>query len=522
MRFNSLWIIALIMVFALAGCTSGDYSDDEEDPPCTTTIGDGAFEGPYRIAFGFGEGAHAAARLFLQDPGRFNVLAAMNGPVHARLLLAELDRLLSDYDFWPEGAARAERLDFWRDALAAFGNPLYINESSNYFPPGLDQYDFFGYHDRNLPGMYSPANPSGAIKTVTVRDPSGVPVEFLLAHDLNNNGTRDTGEPIINWLHEPFDDADGDFIRDSDEAFSDLGIDGVANTDDYGEGNGVYDENPMVANWLANDPFTLLTDADIDLTPGYRQSMYFDSLTDDRWGFAEAMGYLPAILESRLAEVARGDDFCIGNEVGYYDNFLREEARFTEQIWFPEKYVALQLNETDTDQWDEEENAGLLANRWSHALSLISMRMPNGLYDNVPKESKVVYQIREFYSETFAEYVEFGIGFPAGYFDDESDWKKFPVIYVFHDRDSTIHDWWRLLETQGDLANRELIKQALIVVVDGTRDIDEGRGYGYYVDQMGAEIGGAYGAMVEELIAFVESTYRVQTEEFDRDDDEEE
>ncbi|MCZ7585896.1 MAG: hypothetical protein M5R36_22640 [Deltaproteobacteria bacterium] len=55
-------------------------------------------------------------------------------------------------------------------------------------------------------------------------------------------------------MGEPFADDNANGRHDDGEAFEDLGIDGVAGTGDYGEGNGVYDDNPRVANWLSQSP----------------------------------------------------------------------------------------------------------------------------------------------------------------------------------------------------------------------------------------------------------------------------
>lgn len=108
------------------------------------------------------------------------------------------------------------------------------------------------------------------------------PVLVGLAFDLNGNGRRDYGEPLLNNGYERYDDvgtdgcaddfengeggcnasatagamdpnkdnydaetnavgAEANWIHDEGEPFRDLGLDGVAGTGDYGEGNGAYD-----------------------------------------------------------------------------------------------------------------------------------------------------------------------------------------------------------------------------------------------------------------------------------------
>jgi hypothetical protein len=118
------------------------------------------------------------------------------------------------------------------------------------------------------------------------------PVSFGLAVDLNGNGRRDYHEPVVVNAHERFQDTGVDgcandredgkggctasgqtgdpnsddfdpvknplgteqnFLRDEGEAYEDFGLDGVANTEDYGEGNGKYDDGPNRQNWLKSD-----------------------------------------------------------------------------------------------------------------------------------------------------------------------------------------------------------------------------------------------------------------------------
>lgn len=520
MRINGLWILPLVFFLLLSACGRDGSVDEEYEPPCSTSIGDGTFEGPYRAAFGFGEGAYAVLRLAFAEPNLFNVVAALGGPVSARAMLIRLESDLNHFDDWPDDLTRGERLSHWRDLFGSFGNPLYENPDSKFYPPGLTEGDFFSYHDKTLPGIVSPENPTGAIPTVSVRDPSGEPIEYLLAHDMNRNGLRDADEPIIMHMHEPFVDDNENGRYDDGEFFFDYGLDGVGSTGDTGENNNLFDENPRIATWLATDPYTLSSGADIDLTPGYRQSIYLDAVLVDPWNFYQQKRKLANSLSELLEQTSVGSDFCIFNRLGKYDSFLSEDPVPTEEIWFDEKFVYMQISDSNENIWDDEQEAQRIG-RWSHALSFISLRMPNGLYDNVPKEDPVIWQIRSFFSETMERKVEFGVGYPAGYFDNESSWKVFPVIYVFHDSRSTIRDWYELLQTQGDLAHRELIKQALIILVNGSRAIDDGRGFGYYIDQAAPEIGGNYGEMVRELIDHVEDNFRVQTDYFDRDVDDE-
>jgi hypothetical protein len=98
LRANTITILLLILAAALAACSSGKTPQPAENA-CPTQIIDDTYTGSYRAVLGFGEGAQAALRLAFARPGRFNVVAALDGPVDACRLLADFepgaDRLLA-------------------------------------------------------------------------------------------------------------------------------------------------------------------------------------------------------------------------------------------------------------------------------------------------------------------------------------------------------------------------------------------------------------------------------------------
>jgi hypothetical protein len=121
------------------------------------------------------------------------------------------------------------------------------------------------------------------------------PLPVLLAVDVNGDGIRQLGEPVLDQGAEPFDDVGGDgcpderedghggclaapdpaagpdpngdnfdwrdhppgtegnWIHDEGEPFADAGLDGVAGTGDFGEGNGRYDLASGRKNLFAHD-----------------------------------------------------------------------------------------------------------------------------------------------------------------------------------------------------------------------------------------------------------------------------
>jgi len=519
LRFSILWaFVAISLCLFAPACDRGDSPDPAEPLTCVDHIEDEAYLGSYRALLGVGDGAYKALQLFFDSPGRFNVVAALNGPSSAVRRLAALNEHLENFDLYGQTGDGATQLQADRDLVAAFGNAFYINPDSAFFPPGVTAADFDNGEPVSLPPMISPVDPDGIFPVVTVYDDRGAPVDFVLAHDLNANGQRDAGEPLVLRLAEPYDDVNDNGAYDPGESFDDVGLDGVDASGDYGEANGRFDANPRVARWLDNDPINLAATANIPLEGGYAGSIYLDSLREDPRGYNEQTAALADVLALRLDEVDRTtDDFCIVNTLGRYDDFLGDYPVFTNSFWLPEKFSYFDLPASDADFWSEDD-AAFRAARLNQALRFLSLRMPNGL-DDSPKEAPVIWQVREFFSDNLQNYVRFGVGFPAGYFDDFSNWKTFPVLYVFHDSNDDLNDLRQLLVYQGDLARRLLAKQALIIVVDGTREAEGRSGFSHYVDQAADEFGGDYGVVVEELITHVESRFRVQIDIHDRDDD---
>lgn len=138
---------------------------------------------------------------------------------------------------------------------------------------------------------------------------NAVPVDFALAVDLNKNGVRDEGEPVIRQGHEPWSDTgvdgladadepgydaatnpdpnqddydpqfnptgtEGDHVYELNEPFKDVGLDGVANTaktnpyGDIGEGDGKYTMSKGLQSWYAIDPHGMIRQTVTDMPGG--------------------------------------------------------------------------------------------------------------------------------------------------------------------------------------------------------------------------------------------------------------
>ncbi|MGN6111173.1 MAG: alpha/beta hydrolase-fold protein [Kofleriaceae bacterium] len=250
-----------------------------------------------------------------------------------------------------------------RDLARALSNPALYNPDNPYAPPGIDASYFAvpaaercenpvvlqNFYDREF-------NPDGSRPVITFCDggdsqrlglavfdptlPQTDPAELLLAVDLNGNGRRDAGEPVITNAYEPFSDVGTDGLASEDEPgydpvtnpdpsrddyhylrnplgterngtydpgepYQDVGLDGVASTCqvgtapdcyDFGEDNGRWDLSPNVARWYESDLGLRLA----QLTDAQRRhiSMWFDAGIRDflnasvstNAGVGEAMG----------------------------------------------------------------------------------------------------------------------------------------------------------------------------------------------------------------------------------------
>lgn len=220
---------------------------------------------------------------------------------------------------------------------------------------------------------------------------NAVPVDFALAVDLNKNGIRDQGEPIIHQGHEPFTDSgidglldanepgfnaqtnpdpnqddydpqlnpsgtEGDHVYQLGEPFQDVGLDGVANTaltnpyGDVGEGDGKYTMSTGLQNWYAIDPHGILRQTVTNIPGGVMDDaalQRFDILSDggvrDIFNFETVARHLEGAIASRkkadgtqLRSTAfyNGFQFLPG-EPSDPNNFIAADIRWNDVVGMP-------------------------------------------------------------------------------------------------------------------------------------------------------------------------------------------
>jgi hypothetical protein len=117
--------------------------------------------------------------------------------------------------------------------------------------------------------------------------------------DLDGDGIYDVGEGIVVNLSEPFEDGNDNRIYEPDlgETFADVGLDGVADSGDFGESNGQFDYDPDRVNWLVEDPLTRLAERSAEEIA--TQRIYMDVGTEDEFEFATHYDNFVEVLESK-------------------------------------------------------------------------------------------------------------------------------------------------------------------------------------------------------------------------------
>ncbi|HEY5921780.1 MAG TPA: alpha/beta hydrolase-fold protein [Kofleriaceae bacterium] len=392
-----------------------------------------------------------------------------------------------------------------RDLGRALSNPALYNPSHPYAPPGVDP-DFFQVAAATrcanpivLKDFYdSEFNPDGSKDVITfcdgndgptlgngVFDPSIAatdPAELLLAVDLNANGKRDAGEPVVTNAYEPFKDVGTDGKADAEEAgydaatnrdpardnfhalrnplgteadsnwqqgepYQDVGLDGIAATCqhgetpgggiggcyDFGEGNGKWDLSPNVQRWYESDLNVRL--AALSDERRKHMSLWFDAGIRD---FLNASVSANAAVGPALARY--------GLPFGVYDNFSildggpgESSYDFNEVQWptFPKNGY---LRYGNPDATAQQINSGdgrhvgtgsQIIYRAQTAFAWINQRWPDGDVEDTYGGGQVIKAL-SFTSPTTGRLNPYAIFLPPGYDKPENADRRYPVVYFLH------------------------------------------------------------------------------------------
>jgi len=325
-RLAPALVVASLAALLACGGGSGDDDDFGPAPPPETNA-------RYRAIAGISMGGYGALNVGTKRRDIFGTVASLGGPVDLAQLLSdtptaglevkpqtEIPTQVGDdftFDHLPPYPGRDQQIALLRDLFIAFGNPfLHHPDPARAFlaadsePARIardDQYDTFvapadprGFldgGDANEDGVRQvgeePVLPvdvlllaGGTLGAIAGVEPTAIVGGRALA-DLDGDGIYDVGDGIVVNASEP----------GSAAGFEDVGLDGVAGTGDFGEGNGVFDDDPDVASWRAEDPTARLAAT----PPGEieRQRIYMDVGTGDEFGFAQHYANLVAVLQAK-------------------------------------------------------------------------------------------------------------------------------------------------------------------------------------------------------------------------------
>lgn len=305
----------------------------------------------------------------------------------------------------------------------------------------------------------------------------GAPI--MLAWDLNGNGRRDYGEPVVNNAHERFDDvgvdgcadayedgaggcnaspsatptdANGDnydpdtrpggteqnWRHDEGEPFRDLGLDGVAGSGDFGEGNGVYDEASGRKRLFALDGRTNFKK--LDAKGQKRLHVLLDGGIHDIFNLGlMARHVFTAVQQARDGAVGLYRDFV--DIPGMRDRSSGKYSPWNRawQTQVPKDLLTLYGKENRSQQefiqgeGDHVGTADQAVNRFQTVFNWVANLWPNAPMPETKFESSQPRYLSETYdSAALGAKWEYAVALPPGYDDEANADARYPVAYLLH------------------------------------------------------------------------------------------
>ncbi len=493
--------VAIIFTFFMAACPS---SAQDVSSPEKVGIGSPQF----RAIAGVSMGGYGAMNTGLSHPDSFKTLACLGGPLDMAYLLKfiEVD-LLGNYDSPDIYPSRGTALNLLKDLTISFGNPVYYNPESIYYPPGITSGN--ARVPTTLQNFFDGSfNPDGRLPVITYTDPGPNDwVEVLLAVDSNGNGKRDRGEPIPVRFHEPFMDLNGTGIYEPGDSFSDFGLDGVPGTGDFGEGNGQFDYNPNRNNFMANDPLTKARDLSLDPLQGL--NIYLDAGTRDQFQFNIHTDHFVKVLQDRGLTVQIEDGFPESfPEVSHFADQKRVYVKYDgDHVGFNKENIGQSFKQARKGV----EGAILVANRFTTLFAFVSDHFPGGEYGTDPLEL-FLYPSRigatTFYSPSLNKRMKIGIYLPPGY--KRRATRYYPVLYLLGGYNMSITSLvnpWIQAALDGLILTQQM--QKMIIVVPDGMNYKNGRG-SFFVNQIDTERGGNYMDYLLDLKEYIDDHFQTK------------
>jgi S-formylglutathione hydrolase FrmB len=499
------WVMALTVLMSFLFLMKG-YPSSSQDISTPARVGIGSPQ--FRAITGVSMGGYGAMNTGLSHPDTFKTVACLGGPLDMAYLLKYIEvDLLGNYDNPNLYPNRDMAFNMLKDLTISFGNPVYYNPQSTYFPPGITS-DNVRTPTTLLNFFDGKSNPDGSLPVITYTDPGPNDwVEVLLAVDLNGNGKRDLGEPIPTRFHEPFVDLNGTGIYEPGDSFTDDGLDGVFGTGDYGEGNGQYSFNPNHLNYFAQDPLTHIDTLDLSTLQGL--NIYLDAGTKDQFQFNVHTDNFVKALEDRGLNVQIEDGFPQSFPlVSHFENQRRVYVQYNgDHVGFKKENIGLNFNQAKRGV----KGAVLVANRFTTLFAFVSDHFPGGEYGTDPFEmffypSKI--GATSFFSPSLNRKMKIGIYLPPGY--RRSATTYYPVLYLLGGYNMSISG---LLNRYIQVALDGLIltkqMQKMIIVVPDGMNYKNGRG-SFFVNQIDTERGGNYMDYLLDLTQHIDDHFQTK------------
>jgi hypothetical protein len=553
----------------------------------------------YRGIGGFSMGSMSAAILGLRHHERFDIIAPLGGSIDLGLFLHIIkDELMAGFCEPPEvgrmcpatpdtqtyermnvgppsqgGFRRTGMIEAFNDMAIGLGNPILFNPAHGYLPPGVEP----EYLDRSrsdqcerpvrLEGFFDDKfNPDGLHPVITycegngpergVFDPSAPatkPVEITLAVDLNDNGIRDSGEPVLFQAAERFDDTgedglpseqepgydpasnpdpagddwdrfdnpfgtEGNHVWEEGEPYQDTGLDGVAGTADspydWGEGNGRYDVNMnLMRSAVMYDPARLLK----DLTPTdlARLDFYIDVGIHDHLRFLDTCESFAGILQAKGRPVDVRDTFH-SLLVPDWDRSWEIGGIDWEHIG---RDVLLRYGHWDATPGEIEAGDGGHVGTGNQALwrfftiaAYVSEHWPAGDFRKISPCPGGQLLDRTYPSALLGEDRQYFVLLPPGYADDQQ--LRYPVLYMIHGIGMSATDLTASALFTPDWMCQGKLQKFITVFPDGQCE-DECFDGNFFLDQVGRNRPprAFESSFFQELIPHIDATYRTRPPE---------
>ena len=510
----------------------------------------------------------------------------------------------SDFNHWYRGPDEGRGGGFTRntfaesiaDLTAIYGNLLYENPESDYLPPGVPasfavepQGDIGDRcsHPVVVKNFYNKEyNPDGSYDAITYcdgtdartgdydpRDPGHASkvMDFGLALDMNGNGKRDYGEPVLSNAHERFldvgvdgkadvdepgydavnnpdpahddfdtltnpDGTEGNLKFDAGEHFDDDGLDGVPNTHDIGEGDGVYNVAKNVQRAFDRSPvktFATMSDDQIK-----RLDIWMDAGIRDFLNTSQNENALFAAVKKRVPEAQAYEDFA--HLPGITGSYLYLDADYSRKSMGQVAYLRYgnpAVCPSSDDVLGSGNHVGpQVVDRLFTLFSFLSARMPaqgrdQGIGGNIEDMLSPNGKLGDFAfmtsydSQVLGHEQPYGVMLPPDYFLPESKDVHYPVLYFFHGQGMSAENmmatglalWGPMKESaraDRKSAGKTDLQRAVIIWVDGQCPPGVCWTGNFYADFEGAPRGDRnFEQAFYELARHVEQTSRIKAPE---------